>query len=109
MEPVLAVNAYAIRLARVESKTRSMENVSVLTQDAPGIGAEDRGTAIRRGTVLSVLILVITVGLCTGLYVYGKKSLDDKSIRADSHSEPGIGEIRRDLLQRMDHIAISVT
>ena len=109
MELVLAVNAYAIRLAQVESKTRSMESVSALTYDSPETGAEDRGTAIRRGTALSVLILAVTVGLCAGLYLYGKKSLDDKAIQADSHVGLGVGEIRRDLLQRMDHIALSVT
>ena len=86
-----------------------MENVATLSSEALGPGTEDRGPAIRRGMLLSGIILAITVALCVGLYVYGKQALQDRATRIESHPEAGQNDIRPDLLQRMDRIAISVT
>src|SRR3974390_3218923 len=82
-----------------------MENVATLMNDGLGAEPENRSVAVRRGVTFSVVILLITVSLCTGLYLYGKRSLDDRA----NNFRPGLGEIRRDLLQRMDHIALSIT
>jgi PAS domain S-box-containing protein len=86
-----------------------MENVATLMNEPLGAGTGNRGAAFRRGMASSVLILAITTGLCAGVYYYGKQGLDDRASRVDSHQVLGSGEIRRDLLQRMDRIAISVT
>src|SRR5262249_27667284 len=82
-----------------------MENVATMMNDPLGAEPENRSVAIRRGVAFSVFILLITVGLCAALYFYGKRSLDDRA----NNFRPGLGEIRRDLLDRMDHIAITVT
>ena len=82
-----------------------MENVAVLMNDTIGAEPEDRSVAVRRGMALSVFLLLITVGLCAGLYFYGKRSLDNGA----NNFRPGLGEIQRDILKRMDHIALSIT
>jgi PAS domain S-box-containing protein len=82
-----------------------MENVATLMNDGLGVEPQNRSVAVRRGVAFSVVILLITVSLCGGLYFYGKRSFDDRA----NNFRPGLGEIRRDLLQRMDHIALTVT
>ncbi|HTL59552.1 MAG TPA: ATP-binding protein [Candidatus Limnocylindrales bacterium] len=77
-----------------------MDN-AVTLNELSGVGGDDRSAAIRRATALSIIILAITVASCGGLYSYGKHAFDSRNKTE--------GEARRDMLQRMDRIAISVT
>src|SRR6476661_6614132 len=86
-----------------------MEHAVFLTNDLPSSAADLHRAAVRRAIIFSVIILAITVGLCAGLYTYEKQTFHDLESRQESETSPHAQALRRDLLERVDRLALSVT
>jgi len=86
-----------------------MENAVLLTNNLPADSTDNRRGAVKHAISFSLLILVITVGLCAGLYKYQKQALQDRTARLDNDDSPAVRGMRAALLQGVDDFALSMT
>ena len=86
-----------------------MENAVILSTDVAVESGDVRRSAVRRALSFSVFILVLTVGLCSGLYCYQKKGLHDRAARVANDTSAPASAIRANLLSGIDELALSVT
>ena len=86
-----------------------MENAVLLTNDFPTDPANTRRGAVKRAISFSGLILLITVGLCAGLYQYEKQALQERTARFANDDSPPARAMRAALLQGVDDFALNVT
>lgn len=68
-----------------------------------------RTSAVRRGVVLSAVILVATVSAGVLLYTQGKHTLQEQVNQVELRGGLGATEMNRDLLKRFDQIALGIT
>ncbi len=86
-----------------------MEHAVILNNDVPYVATDVRRAAVRRALALSILVLIITVGLCAGLYHYEKEAFHVRSARVTDNNSQAAQAIRADLVERVDGLAFSVT
>jgi len=86
-----------------------MENAVILTNDLASGAADVRISARKRAVALSVLMLAVTVGLCSGLYRYQQQAFRGTAAWQELDNSPRSPALRADLLQCVDHLTWSVT
>jgi len=71
--------------------------------------ADERTSAVRRALLLSGVILVATISLSATLYLSNKQALQQRARQVELRGGLGASQTNFELLQRVDHIALSLT
>ena len=86
-----------------------MSNAATWGAETARVVADERTSAVRRALVLSAVIFVATISLSASLYFYGKQALQQRARQVELRGGLGASQTNFELLQRVDHIALSVT
>jgi len=86
-----------------------MSSAVTWSDEFAGAVADERSSAVRRAVVLSGCILVATVVLSLAIYLTSKRAMQERAVAVELQGGIGAAETNFDLLQRIDHIALSMT
>src|SRR5438105_1155946 len=78
-------------------------------EELAGTVANERSSAVRRGILLSCVILAATIGLSAWIYLYGKQTLHAAAGQTGSTVNPASSEGVLELARHVDRIALSIT
>lgn len=95
--------------ALMQSCGKHMSNAVTWGAETARVVADARTSAVRRALMLSGFILVATIALSASLYFYGKQALQQRARQVELRGGLGASQTNFELLQRIDHIALSVT